>query len=96
MSILRRALRALADLRRSEIRTVPVPYVVDTSELLKGRVALITGGAGGIGYAIAAKYIAAGLPKPPAPISNTLLSSNLIWPASPTSFNMVWRLYRMR
>ena len=40
----------------------------------------------------AARYIAAGEPSPPAPISSTLLSRSLRCPAWPISGISVWRL----
>lgn len=41
-------------------KLVPIVQTVPDSELLSGKVALIIGGSGGIGMAIAAKYMAAG------------------------------------
>ena len=50
----------LRRLRKNEIRTIPVPHFVGEGSLLEGRIALITGGAGGIGYAVAEKFVASG------------------------------------
>ncbi len=42
----------------------------------------------------AARYIAIGEPRPPAPITSTLASSSLRWPAPPMLGRMMWRAYR--
>src|SRR5438445_6022983 len=41
----------------------------------------------------AARYSAAGEPRPPAPISSTLAANSLRWPIGPTSGRMMWRAY---
>src|ERR1700680_3476443 len=42
----------------------------------------------------AARYSAAGEPRPPAPMSRTLAAMSLRWPMEPTSGRMMWRAYR--
>jgi 3-oxoacyl-[acyl-carrier protein] reductase len=51
---------ALIALKRKEVHTVPLPHLTDNAGLLQGRLALITGGAGGIGNAIAGVFAGAG------------------------------------
>src|SRR5260370_23170941 len=42
----------------------------------------------------AARYISAGPPKPPAPITSTEDSFNAAWPGPPTSRSTIWRRER--
>ena len=43
-----------------EKEIVPIQHNVDANQILKGQIALITGGSGGIGFAIAKKFIQSG------------------------------------
>jgi 3-oxoacyl-[acyl-carrier protein] reductase len=51
---------AVIALKRKELRTVPIPHLTDNAGLLEGRCALITGGSGGIGRAIAKVFVGSG------------------------------------
>lgn len=60
MGLRRKIQKFMFALRTPEVRTVPVPHLTDNAGLLQGRCALITGGAGGIGRAIAEVFVGAG------------------------------------
>ena len=56
---IKQVIRAGVMLLKSE-KKVAIPYPVNVSKLLSGKTALITGGSGGIGMAIAQAFIASG------------------------------------
>ena len=58
--LLKRIVKGLLCTTRRTPAQIPVYVPVLQSELLKGRAALITGGSGGIGYAIAEAFLTAG------------------------------------
>ena len=58
-------------------------------KLLDARVLVI--GAGGLGSPAEARYMAAGEPRPPAPITNARASSSFCWPSMPISSSRMWR-----
>ena len=57
--MIKKTVKKIANLVKSP-KLVPIVQTVPDSELLKGKVALITGGSGGIGMAITARFLAAG------------------------------------
>ena len=60
IGLLKRIVRGIVGVARSAPAQIPVYVPVLQSELLKDRTALITGGSGGIGYAIADAFLRAG------------------------------------
>ena len=56
---LKSALRSIIDMTKEE-KLYPIPQPVNAQQLLEGKIALITGGSGGIGLAMAKTFMDSG------------------------------------